>query len=168
MADPTYASTVAQMSSLITTWQTFIDQWRQFSNGAADGGPNGDGYYPLTDPHGVTVSLPCPQRMRVEANSYKVVNLTGSNNLSLTAAHAGSFVNVFNVSSTINLTIPAGLPVGWNCIVCQYGNGPILFKAATGVTIYQDQSLTRTRGNRSLVTLVCNKYNEIVISGSMS
>jgi hypothetical protein len=60
MASPTSAQLASQMSALIERWNTYNDQMKAWLGGVADGGPNGDGKYPLTDFRGITFLVACP------------------------------------------------------------------------------------------------------------
>jgi len=60
MAGPSNAQIASQVSTLITSWQNREDQYRAWLGGVANGGPNGDGRYPLTDVMGTVHLTPCP------------------------------------------------------------------------------------------------------------
>lgn len=68
---PTNAEIAYQMSGLMDRWTLYTTQLRDWLGGTADGGPNGDGAYPLQDVTGQTFLVPCPA-----AWSAKVTDLT--------------------------------------------------------------------------------------------
>ncbi|WP_164114848.1 hypothetical protein [Stenotrophomonas maltophilia] len=65
---PSQAQLAQQMSDLLTRFQTFTKQQKEWLAGTPSGGPEGDGRYPLTDYLGTTYLVPCPalDSVRVE------------------------------------------------------------------------------------------------------
>lgn len=57
---PSQAQLAQQMSELLTRFQTFTKQQKEWLAGTPSGGPEGDGRYPLTDYLGTTYLVPCP------------------------------------------------------------------------------------------------------------
>ncbi len=57
---PTPADLAARMSELITRWRVYTDQMKDWLAGTPDGGPEGNGKYPLTDATGITYMILCP------------------------------------------------------------------------------------------------------------
>lgn len=53
----------ASLNALLTEYGVTRDQMADLLGGAADGGPNGDGNYPVTLASGVTVLVPSPRRL---------------------------------------------------------------------------------------------------------
>jgi hypothetical protein len=119
------------------------------------------------------------ERMRLDLNG----NLNGSSTNTLSgfgaqintisaayqlAATDNSEVIQSNAASAITITIPAGLPTGFNCMVLQYGAGQITFAAASGVTIINRNSYTKTIGQYALATVLHIGSNIVVISGELS
>jgi hypothetical protein len=119
------------------------------------------------------------ERMRLDLNG----NLTGSttntisgfgaqiNSISASyqlAATDNSEVVQSNAASAITVTIPAGLPTGFNCMVLQYGAGQITFAGASGVTIINRNSYNKTIGQYALATVLHIGSNVVVISGELS
>jgi hypothetical protein len=84
----------------------------------------------------------------------------------LLATDNGQFLR-FDSSSATTLTIPSGLPIGFNCTVIQYGTGQVTF-AGSGTTLRNRSSLTKTAGQYSMVSLVSVATNIFVLSGEMS
>ena len=84
----------------------------------------------------------------------------------LSASDNGHFLR-FDSSSATTLTIPSGLPIGFNCTVIQYGTGQVTF-ASSGTTLKNRSSLTKTAGQYSMVSIVSVTTNVFVLSGEMS
>lgn len=84
------------------------------------------------------------------------------------AATDNSEVIQSNAASAITVTIPAGLPTGFNCMVLQYGAGQITFSAASGVTIINRNSYNKTIGQYALATVLHIGSNVVIISGELS
>ncbi|AWH32233.1 hypothetical protein [Stenotrophomonas sp. SAU14A_NAIMI4_8] len=72
---PSQAQLAQQMSDLLTRFQTFTKQQKEWLAGTPSGGPEGDGRYPLTDYLGTTYLVPCPAldsaRVKGEVDSAK-------------------------------------------------------------------------------------------------
>ncbi|MGY6517471.1 MAG: hypothetical protein ACXIUZ_02035 [Lysobacteraceae bacterium] len=64
----TPAQLTAQVSQLLDKWRERERQLRAWVAGDANGGPNGDGRYPLTDPVGNTELVKCPARLQFEVD----------------------------------------------------------------------------------------------------
>lgn len=119
------------------------------------------------------------ERMRLDLSG----NLTGSTTNTLSgfgaqinaistsyslAATDNSEVVQSNAASAITVTIPAGLPTGFNCMVLQYGAGQITFSPASGVTIINRNSYNKTIGQYALATVLHIGSNVVIISGELS
>jgi hypothetical protein len=119
------------------------------------------------------------ERLRIDTNG----NLSGStsNTLSGFGAQINSISNSYqlaatdnsevvqsNATSAITVTIPAGLPTGFNCMVLQYGAGQITFSPAAGVTIINRNSYNKTIGQYALATVLHIGSNIVIISGELS
>ena len=72
-----------------------------------------------------------------------------------------------DAASAITVTIPTGLPTGFNCMVLQYGAGQITFAAASGVTIINRNAYTKTLGQYAIATVLHLGSNIVVISGEL-
>lgn len=84
----------------------------------------------------------------------------------LAATDNGSVLNV-NTTSAITITIPSGLPDGFNCMVYQAGTGQITF-SASGITLINRNGFTKSIGQYALVTILHLGSNNVVISGELS
>jgi hypothetical protein len=119
------------------------------------------------------------ERMRLDVNG----NFIGSNTntlygfgaqiLNISAGYTlavtdNSEVVQSNSASAITMTIPAGLPTGFNCMVLQYGAGQITFSGAAGVNIINRNGYNKTMGQYSLVTILHIGSNNVIISGELS
>lgn len=119
------------------------------------------------------------ERLRIDSNG----NLSGSTTSTL--AGFGAQINIIsnsatlaatdnaeiiqsNASSAITVTIPAGLPTGFNCMVLQYGAGQITFSPAAGVTLINRNSYNKSIGQYALVTLLHIGSNVVIISGELT
>lgn len=68
MAEPTNAQLAASINNVLTTSVTVLSNYRDWLTGTHDGGPGGDGRYPLTDHAGTTVLTKCPARLQWEVD----------------------------------------------------------------------------------------------------
>lgn len=93
-----------------------------------------------------------------------IVTKTASYNL---AATDNGTVLSFNSASAVTLTIPTGLPDGFNCMVVQQGTGQITL-AGSGLTPISRNSYTKTIGQYALATILHLGSNVVIISGELS
>ena len=119
------------------------------------------------------------ERLRIDSNG----NLSGSttstlagfgaqintiaNSVTLAATDNAEIIQS-NASSAITVTIPTGLPTGFNCMVLQYGAGQITFSPAAGVTLINRNSYNKSIGQYALVTLLHIGSNVVIISGELT
>ena len=82
----------------------------------------------------------------------------------LVAADNGKVVTL-NHSSAITLTIPTGLGDGFNCLLVQKGAGQVTIAAASGVTISNRSSETKTAGRYGIVTVVNIGSEAYILAG---
>lgn len=94
------------------------------------------------------------------------INTQSGTTYSLLASDNGKIIN-FTTNSAVTLTVPSGLPVGFNCMVVQNGSGQITF-TQSGTTIYNRNSFTKTAGLYSIVTVLSTSNNIFITSGEMS
>lgn len=171
---PTNAELANQMSELLDKWQTYIDQQRARETGTIDGGPNSNGYYPITDPAGITTNQPSPARMAYEARLLNIVDLTGSNNVSVSVGDSGKIFRTFNANNAMTVTLPRDAPLNWHCMFIQFGTGRLTFTIGAGGTLQNDQGIFRSRSQGSLVTAICSNNptgsnnSTIVLGGSLA
>jgi hypothetical protein len=63
MPTPTNAQIASQITSLLTQWNAREAEFRDWLAGAATGGPNGDGRFPLTNASGVSALVDSPAKL---------------------------------------------------------------------------------------------------------
>ena len=68
-------------------------------------------------------------------------------------------VVTFNNGSTTTVTIPTGLPVGFNCTAIQLGAGQVGFTAASGVTMNAYASAYKISGQHGAAALISYTTN---------
>ncbi|MCE4217939.1 hypothetical protein [Aquirufa antheringensis] len=107
--------------------------------------------------------------------------LTGGNTSSSTisgfAANVGTISSAYNISAAdngkilqstsataITITIPTGLPTGFNCTVVQMGAGQLTFSG----TYFNRGSFTKSASQYSVISIIHLGSNNIIVSGEMS
>jgi hypothetical protein len=83
----------------------------------------------------------------------------------LTNSDNGKVVTL-NSASAVTVTVPS-LSVGFNCMIVQKGTGQVTL-SASGVTILNRYSFTKTAGQYAILSLVCIEANKYISSGDMS
>ncbi len=84
----------------------------------------------------------------------------------LTASDNGTVIS-FTSATAVTLTIPTGLPDGFNCMVVQQGTGQVTL-AGSGLTPISRNSYTKTIGQYALATILHMGSNVVIISGELS
>ncbi|MEX0273219.1 MAG: hypothetical protein AB3N16_02465 [Flavobacteriaceae bacterium] len=79
----------------------------------------------------------------------------------------GGNVLTFNSSSDVTLTIPSGLPIGFNISVYQIGDGKVSIVGASGVTILNRLSRFKTAGKDAGAGLICTATNIFHLTGDL-
>jgi hypothetical protein len=74
----------------------------------------------------------------------------------------------FNNASTTTVTIPTGLPVGFNCTAIQLGAGQVGFTAASGVTMNAYASGFKVSGQHGAAAVISYSTNIFNLSGTLS
>lgn len=88
-----------------------------------------------------------------EISGYKGnINRQTGTSYALVADDCGKIVELANAAA-ITLTLPNSLPKGFNCTVVQDAAGQVTFTAASGATLKNRQSHTKTAGNGALCVL---------------
>ncbi|PCE62950.1 hypothetical protein [Sediminicola luteus] len=77
-------------------------------------------------------------------------------------------VLTFNSATPVTLTIPAGLPIGFNISVYQLGIGQVQIVGSGGVTIRHRLSRTKTAGQDAGVGIVATASNSYHLTGDLS
>jgi len=81
----------------------------------------------------------------------------------LSAADNGKIIQTTNAAA-ITVTIPTGLPTGFNCTFVQMGTGQITFSG----TYLNRSGFTKTASQYALVSIMHLGNNTIIVSGEMS
>jgi len=84
-------------------------------------------------------------------------------NYSITAADNGKVIQSTSASA-ITITIPTGLPTGFNCTVIQMGAGQITFSG----TYLNRTGFTKTASQYAVVSILHLGSNSIILTGEMS
>lgn len=105
-------------------------------------------------------------RYQLDQQTTSVYNNQVGTTYTLLASDNAKIVTISN-ASPITLTIPAGLPAGFNCSVVQLGAGQITF-SASGTTINNRQSFTKTAGQYASATVLQYNTDAFITQGDMS
>jgi hypothetical protein len=89
--------------------------------------------------------------------------VSASSNYSITSGDNGKVIQSTSASA-ITITIPTGLPTGFNCTVVQMGAGQITFSG----TILNRTGFTKTASQYSVVSILHLGSNNILVTGEMS
>ncbi len=81
----------------------------------------------------------------------------------LTAADNGKIIQSTSASA-ITVTIPTGLPTGFNCTIVQMGTGQITFSG----TYLNRSGFTKTASQYAVVSIMHLGSNSIIVAGEMS
>ena len=76
-------------------------------------------------------------------------------------------VFTFNSTNDVTLTVPAGLPVGFNVSVYQIGNGKVTIFGSGAVVIKNRLSRFKTAGKDAGVGIVCTATNIFHLTGDL-
>ena len=91
-------------------------------------------------------------------------NITSiSANYPITSADNGKVIQSTSASA-ITITIPTGLPTGFNCTVVQMGAGQVTFSG----TYLNRTGFTKTASQYSVVSILHLGSNSIIVTGEMS
>lgn len=131
-------------------------EMRAWLTGDAFGGPNGDGFYPLTDPNGTVTLIPSIDRIRFDAMTMPITLRTSSSNFTLTAAMINGKELGVDSGALVLATLDATAPVGTHGIIRQLNAaGRIRFGVQSGKPALRNrQSHDRTAGRDAAVRLV--------------
>ena len=130
--------------------QTFILQ-QQFSAGiSASGGITGTSYIFAESGFRVGSSA-----LNSQTDSY-----------SLQSSDNGKIITV-NAGTVKSITVPSGLPVGFNCTVIRVGAGRVTF-SASGTTINSVDGLLEIASQHGAASLLCYSNNTFNLSGNLA
>lgn len=94
------------------------------------------------------------------------INLQTGTSYTLQTSDNGSVIACSNASA-FTLTVPSGLGAGFNCLVLQLGAGQVT-PTASGTTINQRESLTKTAGQYAVATLFAPSADTFVLTGDLA
>lgn len=155
---PSHASVVNRMSDLLTAWQGREDEFRDWQAGTSTGGPNGDGYYPMSDSTGYIVLKPCIERIAVDANGYTIATpRVGAGPFTLGVDDVGKLCPIGNGSVTSNIAVRLpNLPLGSQIGLRQTGSGRLVPTAFGGSILgLHRQNHIRTAGIYAVAAVIC-------------
>lgn len=89
-----------------------------------------------------------------------------TSNYTLQASDNGSILE-FNSASNINLTVPQGLPPGFQVSITQLGDGQVIILGDGGLTINNAYFLNRTSRKFSKVGIEITSTNLVILSGDV-
>lgn len=145
----------AQIQKYWADLDTDRQQYLNWLTGTTNGGPNGNGQYPLTQRQtGTTVLVKCPARVVWEANRVVVSpDLNGVGPHLITDAYYNTkFIIV--ASSTITVTLPRAAPDGSMVMIRGAGAPVKLQPQSGGATLRNWQNHNGSAGSFALITAV--------------
>ena len=95
----------------------------------------------------------------------RVITKTASYTISL--GESGAVVT-FNSAVDVTLTIPTGLPIGYNLSVYQLGIGKITIAGAVGVSVLNRLAIYKTAGKDAGAGIVCTATNTFHVTGDLA
>lgn len=95
------------------------------------------------------------------------INSQTGTTYSLLAADNGEIIVWNSASSGVTLTIPSGLPVGFNCTVIQTGTASIGI-TGSGTTLNSFEGKLRTAGQHAAVSIISYSSNVFNIAGGLT
>jgi hypothetical protein len=95
------------------------------------------------------------------------INTQTGTSYSITGSDNGEILTFSNAAET-TVTVPSGLPVGFNCTVIQLGAGQVGFTAAAGVTLNSYGNLIKIAGQHGAATVISYSSNIYNIAGTLS
>jgi hypothetical protein len=101
-----------------------------------------------------------------EIEDFKASIYNDSGAHTLTASENGKII-VFTGDSNVALTVPAGLAIGFNCLIVQEGDGEITLTQSS-TNIYNRNSHTQTAGPYAVMSLFSYDTNKFISSGDGS
>lgn len=101
---PSRAELTNRMSELLDAWQARETQFREWMTGTISGGPNGDGYYPLSDSTGYSQLAACPAKLR-DISQDIIQRITPSSSSLFVDALAGPVAHITLNTASLTLTV---------------------------------------------------------------
>ena len=94
------------------------------------------------------------------------INAQTGTSYTLTGSDNGKIVT-FNNGSAVTVTIPTGLPVGFNCTAIQLGAGQVGFTNAAGLTMQSYGNQYKMIGQHASATIIEYTTNIVNLSGNL-
>jgi len=98
---------------------------------------------------------------------YPPVNAQTGTTYTLTQNDNGGVITGSSGSAT-TVTIPAGLGVGFNCLIIQIGAGTVTLSAASGVTLNNADSFTAISAQYGAATLYAYAADTFYLGGQLA
>ncbi|MEZ0495393.1 hypothetical protein [Sphingomonas sp. IW22] len=141
----------AQLLGFLERMYAFVAMLAAWATGAAGGGPNGDGRYPLPTGPGTTTLVPSPLQSRYDMSSLDVVRiaLTSGSTIVLGPEHNGKTIVCAGVSATsnINVQVPGNVAPNWCVLLIQEGTGGPRVTVTIGTNGAGEPGFLRSFGN---------------------
>ena len=103
---PTRAELANKTSEVLDNWQSREEQFRAWMTGTITGGPNNDGYYPLSDSTGYTQLAACPAKLK-DISQVTLQHITPSTASQFVDATDGGAARILLNTATLTLTVGA-------------------------------------------------------------
>lgn len=147
----------AELANLIQEYWIDLDQdrkyWRDFIAGTPNGGPNGNGTYPIPDFTGAITYIKCPARVAFE--SVRVPSgapLNGTGPHTITSAQYNTKVLVYS-SGVATVILPRDAPIDTTVFIRCKGSAVKVIGQSGGATIVNWQQHNASAGSNALITL---------------
>ncbi len=121
------------------------------------------GWYPVTDPDGVTTWEPSTARIQADASALDVqfIQMSGTNTLNLNSTHSGKVLSIVGTTSTSTVTVnlPGNVAANWNCLFIQAGSGTgrLSFGIQGSGFLRSRGSAFRSAGDDAIITAICRQ-----------
>jgi hypothetical protein len=158
---PSHAELARRMSQFVDKVTLRDREMFDWLGGTPDGGPNQDGFYPMTDMGGFVRQIQCPAAIALMAQSFRVVTRAGVASLTLVAADLFTLQRVTNGTATANINVRLpNVPVGAQVMFEQLGTGKLNFTSSGGTDfIRHRQTFTRTAGQNAVAGATCTAFS---------
>lgn len=101
---PSRAELANKTSEVLDLWQDREAQFRDWMGGTITGGPNDDGYYPLSDSTGYTQLAACPAKLR-DISQVIIQHITPSSSSQFVDAADGPVARIVLNAASLTLTV---------------------------------------------------------------
>lgn len=122
-----------------------------WAKGTINGGPNGDGRYPLPVGPGSTALVASPQRLAFDASrlNFERIALTTGATIVLGPEHNGKVLLVAGTAagSNISVQVPGSVEPGWGVVLLQEGTGGPRVTVTIGNNGSGEAGFLRSRGS---------------------